>query len=86
MSLERKKALLPGFGRPLNYNPVNTDPDYVGELFKNALSAQNIMDEAPGVAYVPRLTTCYGIFFTILKPVNPYSPRTGNVAFHEHCD
>jgi hypothetical protein len=49
---ERKKALLPGFGRPLNYIPVHTAPDYVGELFKSALSSKEIKSEARGVAYV----------------------------------
>ena len=42
MSSERKKPLLPGVGRPLNYIPDATDPDYVGELFKNALSMNDL--------------------------------------------
>ena len=37
-----KKALLPGCGRPLNYIPKRTDPDYIGGLFKNALSSVDI--------------------------------------------
>jgi hypothetical protein len=37
-----KKALLPGCGRPLNYIPKQSDPDYIGELFKNALSSVDI--------------------------------------------
>jgi hypothetical protein len=37
-----KKALLPGCGRPLNYIPKQSDPDYIGELFKNALSSADI--------------------------------------------
>jgi len=39
---ENKTALLPGFGRPLNYVPLETDPDYVGDLFKNALSVKDL--------------------------------------------
>ncbi|KAF8972573.1 hypothetical protein BDZ97DRAFT_1913065 [Flammula alnicola] len=31
-------TLLPGFGRPLDFVPDNEDPDYVGDLFPNALS------------------------------------------------
>ena len=37
-----KKALLPGCGRALNYIPKRTDPDYIGGLFKNALSSVDI--------------------------------------------
>jgi hypothetical protein len=37
-----KKTLLPGCGRPLNYIPKQSDPDYIGELFKNALSSVDI--------------------------------------------
>jgi len=37
-----KKALLPGCGRPLNHIPKQSDPDYIGELFKNALSSVDI--------------------------------------------
>ena len=37
-----KKTLLPGFGRPLNYIPKPSDSDYIGELFKNALSSVDI--------------------------------------------
>jgi len=37
-----KSALLPGCGRPLNYIPKQSDPDYIGELFKNALSGVDI--------------------------------------------
>jgi len=37
-----KNALLPGCGRPLNYIPKQSDPDYIGELFKNALSSMDI--------------------------------------------
>ncbi|KIM39109.1 hypothetical protein M413DRAFT_447453 [Hebeloma cylindrosporum] len=35
-------TLLPGCGRPLNYIPKQSDPDYIGELFKNALSSVEI--------------------------------------------
>jgi len=49
---QKEKILLPGFGRPLNYIPVRTEPDYVGDLFKTALSAQDIEGEAEGLAYV----------------------------------
>jgi len=44
---EKKNALLPGFGRPLNYVPLKTDPDYVGDLFKNALSMIDLDIHAP---------------------------------------
>jgi len=37
-----KEALLPGCGRPSNYIPKQSDPDYIGELFKNALSGVDI--------------------------------------------
>jgi len=37
-----KKALLPGCGRALNYIPKKSDPDYIGGLFKNALSSVDI--------------------------------------------
>ena len=47
---DKKKPLLPGFGRPLNYTPVSTDPDYVGGLFKNALSTSDITREERGIA------------------------------------
>ena len=36
------KTLLPGCGRPLNYVPKESDLDYVGDLFKNALSGGDI--------------------------------------------
>jgi len=36
------KPLLPGCGRPLNYKPKKYDPDYVGDLFANALSEMEI--------------------------------------------
>jgi len=36
------KTLLPGCGRPLNYIPKESDPDYSGQLFKNALSGKDI--------------------------------------------
>ena len=45
-----KQTLLPGCGRPLNYIPEQSDPDYIGELFKNALSGVDI--EGHEVAYV----------------------------------
>ena len=45
-----KQTLLPGCGRPLNYIPKQSDPDYIGELFKNALSGVDI--EGHEVAYV----------------------------------
>jgi hypothetical protein len=62
---EEKKTLLPGFGRPLNYIPIKTDPDFVGELFKSALSVRDIESEARGVAYVAiALATCIGIALT----------------------
>lgn len=51
MSKEHQ-ALLPGFGRPLNYIPDETDPDYVGRLFKTALSTEELESERLGVAYV----------------------------------
>ena len=41
---------LPGCGRPLNYIPEQSDPDYIGELFKNALSSVDI--EEHQIAYV----------------------------------
>ena len=37
-----KQTLLPGCGRPLNYIPKKTDSDYIGKLFKNALSTVDI--------------------------------------------
>jgi len=49
---QKKRALLPGFGRCLNYTPVPTAPDYVGKLLKNALSVMDIEGEAKGLAYV----------------------------------
>ena len=45
-----KQTLLPGCGRPLNYFPEQSDPDYIGELFKNALSSVDI--EGNEFAYV----------------------------------
>ncbi|KAF9523657.1 hypothetical protein CPB83DRAFT_886802 [Crepidotus variabilis] len=36
------KPLLPGFGRPLNYFPKKDQPDFVGKLFPNALTASDI--------------------------------------------
>ena len=39
-----KKALFPGCGRPLNYIPTQSDPDYTGELFKNALSNVDMVE------------------------------------------
>ena len=45
-----KETLLPGCGRPLNYIPEKPDPDYMGELFKNALSGVAI--EGHEIAYV----------------------------------
>ena len=36
------KTLLPGCGRPLNYIPKESNPDYIGRLFKNALSGRDI--------------------------------------------
>ena len=44
------QTLLPGCGRPLNYIPQQSDPDYIGELFKNALSGLDI--EEHEIAYV----------------------------------
>ena len=44
------QTLLPGCGRPLNYTPEQSDPDYIGALFKNALSGLDI--ELNKVAYV----------------------------------
>jgi len=38
------RYLLPGFGRPLNYDPQEGDPDFIGPLFPSALSS------VPGVA------------------------------------
>ena len=49
---ETRKALLPGFGRPLNYVPENGAPDYVGELFSTALSTNQLESDSLGVAYV----------------------------------
>ena len=37
-----KKTLLPGCGRPLNYIPKLSDSDYIGDLFRNALSSVDI--------------------------------------------
>ena len=34
----KEKPLLPGCGRPLDYDPNEFDPDYVGDLFPNALN------------------------------------------------
>ena len=49
-SANTKQTLLPGCDRPLNYIPQQSDPDYIGELFKNALSGVDI--EGHEVAYV----------------------------------
>ncbi len=49
-----KKPLLPGCGRPLNYKPKQSDPDYIGDLFANSLSE---MDVGRGlVGYVTQAT------------------------------
>ena len=45
-----KQTLLPGCGRPLNYFPEQSDPDYTGKLFKNALSSVDMEEDE--VAYV----------------------------------
>jgi hypothetical protein len=49
---EKNKALLPGFGRPLNYVPHTTAPDYVGDLFNTALSTRELESDSLGVAWV----------------------------------
>ncbi|KAF8971362.1 hypothetical protein BDZ97DRAFT_1901571 [Flammula alnicola] len=36
------RTLLPGFGRPLNFVPSKQDPDYIEDLFRNALSSRDI--------------------------------------------
>jgi len=74
---ESNKALLPGVGRPLDYIPDRTAPDYVGDLFKNALSAEDIWavsegfrlhhnSKRPGpyVAYVAYTTSTIDIVLT----------------------
>ena len=44
------KTLLPGFGRPLNYVPNKSHPEYTGELFKNALSSADVLGSK--IAYI----------------------------------
>lgn len=52
-----KQTLLPGCGRPLNYNPEQSDPDYIGGLFKNALSGIDI--EGSEISYVLFFVTSF---------------------------
>ncbi len=44
----KKKPLVPGCARPLNYKPTQSDLDYVGDLFPNALSDVNMRNGAVG--------------------------------------
>ncbi|KAF8148660.1 hypothetical protein B0H34DRAFT_736458 [Crassisporium funariophilum] len=41
-STPQGQTLLPGLGRPVNYIPGKTDPDYIGPPFQSALSGKNI--------------------------------------------
>jgi len=39
----KEKPLLPGCGRPLDYDPCQLDTDYVGDLFPNALNLRVVV-------------------------------------------
>lgn len=49
-STHTTETLLPGFGRPLNYVPNKSHPEYTGELFKNALSSADVLGSK--IAYI----------------------------------
>ncbi|KAF8202925.1 hypothetical protein BJ912DRAFT_333865 [Pholiota molesta] len=63
------QTLLPGFGRPLNYNPSKTDPDYIGDRFPSALSTPDFVNGCMCV-----LTSVIRAIFTKLRYTD-YSHR-----------